>query len=278
MDRMISGPKIRGSRTRTMSRFRATGSREGRCTRRSPLSDSSPRIAVAFPAAACIVGWRHLEQLCAESAEMLDHLLARPAVHFGRRVARSQAAIPAANRGRDQPHHTRSGASTPAGQLEYNDALWPENAQKLAHVPLREFPRHVLQRDVGVNEIEARVDERPQVSGDIEVVMTVVAMFVQALGKLNHGRRDVDTIDFAKVRRKRLGQSAWSTTKVESPVGVDCDVETLQVPDQVLDLGDAGLEELFLDPSVSALVGVVQNRPERIAPAGLIPSVPQLKE
>jgi hypothetical protein len=81
----------------------------------------------------------------------------------------------------------------------------------------------VLEHDARDEEVECFVREELKIRPIVGVIRNSLAVAVQRSSQIDHGKREVDSIDAREVRRKGLRQSANTAAEVEGPPPLDAD-------------------------------------------------------
>lgn len=178
-------------------------------------------------------------------------------------------------KGPDRAPHLRTRISSCARNLEQQRAARCEYSHKLGNVPLAIAWRHVLQSDVGINEIEMLIGKYTQVVSLIHHVLAAPAVLVVVLGLLNHRGRDVHPIDLFEMLSQWLGETADTTSEIERAAIPQAWMQGFHLFERPPDFPDPGLEELACIPAAVLAVGVRENRPQWVAGCEQVPVLSQ---
>ena len=162
-----------------------------------------------------------------------------------------------------------------ARELEDEDPSRRQHANEFGQVPSLVPRLHVLEHDVGVDEVETRVVEPREIRPVVQVVMARFRVTVVSVRRFDHRWRDVDAPNIVEPGGKGLGEPADPTTEVEGATVRERHRKRLDEVHHLFDLLFAGQEELVGVPLPAALVVVREIRPERIGLAERIPMAPQ---
>src|SRR5436190_4116225 len=134
---------------------------------------------------------------------------------------------------------------------------------------------HVLEHDVGIDEVETPVLEPGEIRPVVQVVVARSRVTVVAVRRFDHRRSDVDTPNLVEPGSKGLGEPADPTAEVEGAAVREGHRERPDEVHHLFDLLFSGQEELVCVPLPAALVVVREVRPERIGLPERIPMTPQ---
>ena len=163
-------------------------------------------------------------------------------------------------KGPDGAPHLRPRISSCARNLEQQRAARREYSHKLGNVPLAIAWRHVLQSDVGINEIEMLIGKYTQVVRLIYHVLAAPAVLVVVLGLLNHRGRDVHPVDLFEMLSQWLGDTADTASEIERAAIPQAWIKALTCSSD-RPISRPRFRKLACIPAAVLAVGVRENRP-----------------
>ncbi len=229
-------------------------------------SGARGEVAQAVPIRAGVFVLADVDDAGAGLFQKIHDAAAGMAVHFQERLGAAEEPPEMAISEFERAAHAFAlAAADGGGQLEQQRASGREQTHEFAQVAAAEARVHVLERDVGVNEIEVGGGERAQVPALVENVFAAIGEAVVAAGEFDHRRGNVYANDGFEVAGQGLGQPAGAATEIERVFFRGQWVSGFKVIHDAGDFPDAGGEELIHVPAVVVLARRGEDGPIRIA-------------
>ncbi len=138
--------------------------------------------------------------------------------------------------------------------------------------------RHMLERDVRINEVEVIAGQYAEVASFVVHVFAAVAKFVVSTRVFNHGRRYVDARDLLEVQRQRLRKTADAASEIKRAFFRRQRMNGFDVAHSPIDLGYPGLKKFLGVPTSVPFFRMRKDGPKRIALTEEIPVLLKLSK
>jgi hypothetical protein len=117
--------------------------------------------------------------------------------------------------GRYEMLDLRQATQNGAGHLKHQQPSRSQNPYELVDVFLRVYRINMLQRNIGVDEVESIVAKQCKGGTVIQVILAPVTVTIVLRSQIDHRRCDVDAMDFLEVSGQRLAESPDAASKVK---------------------------------------------------------------